>query len=401
MPRAMLLVMDSVGCGGAPDAGDFGDEGANTLGHIIKACAAGRAEEGRSGPLCIPNMARLGIGEAIRAASDITLPGFDVAPQGLWGAATEISRGKDTPSGHWELAGVPVPWDWHYFPDGDPSIPSEITRRMCSEAGLPGTLCNRHYSGLPVIEDFGEEHLRTGKPIVYTSVDSVLQIAVHEEHFGLDRLLDLCRLTARIVHPMRVGRVIARPFVGDTARTFQRTANRRDFAIAPPEDTLLDRVVASGGRTHAIGKIGDIFAHRGISTLAKGKDDMDLLDRTLEAFDAAGEGDFIFGNYVDFDTLYGHRRDVYGYARALEAFDARIPALEARLRPGDLMILTADHGNDPTFRGADHTRERVPVLGTGPGFAPRVLGPMHFADVGETLAAHLGLAPGRHGKSCL
>ncbi|WP_111429818.1 phosphopentomutase [Rhodobacteraceae bacterium DSL-40] len=401
MPRAMLLVMDSVGCGGAPDAGDFGDEGANTLGHIIEACATGRAEEGRSGPLCIPNMARLGIGEAIRAASDIALPGFDVAPQGLWGAATEISLGKDTPSGHWELAGVPVPWDWHYFPDGDPSIPPEITHRMCSEAGLPGTLCNRHYSGLPVIEDFGEEHLRTGKPIVYTSVDSVLQIAAHEEHFGLDRLLDLCRLTARIVHPMRVGRVIARPFVGDTARTFQRTANRRDFAIAPPEDTLLDRVVASGGRTHAIGKIGDIFAHRGISTLAKGKDDMDLLDRTLEAFDAAGEGDFIFGNYVDFDTLYGHRRDVSGYARALEAFDARIPALEARLRPGDLMILTADHGNDPTFRGADHTRERAPVLGTGPGFAPRALGPMYFADVGETLAAHLGLVPGRHGKSCL
>ena len=399
MPRAMLLVMDSVGCGGAPDAGDFGDEGANTLGHIIKACAAGRAEEGRSGPLCIPNMARLGIGEAIRAASDITLPGFDVAPQGLWGAATEISRGKDTPSGHWELAGVPVPWDWHYFPDGDPSIPSEITRRMCSEAGLPGTLCNRHYSGLPVIEDFGEEHLRTGKPIVYTSVDSVLQIAVHEEHFGLDRLLDLCRLTARIVHPMRVGRVIARPFVGDTARTFQRTANRRDFAIAPPEDTLLDRVVASGGRTHAIGKIGDIFAHRGISTLAKGKDDMDLLDRTLEAFDAAGEGDFIFGNYVDFDTLYGHRRDVSGYARALEAFDARIPALEARLRPGDLMILTADHGNDPTWIGTDHTRERVPVVGKGVNCGQ--IGLRAFTDVAASIAAHLGVAAQGPGQSFL
>jgi phosphopentomutase len=401
MARAILLVMDSAGCGGAPDAAAFGDAGANTLGHIALACAGGRAESGRSGTLRLPNMASLGLGAAIRLASGIDLPGFRDAPTGLWGAATEVSRGKDTPSGHWELAGVPVPWDWHYFPKADPAIPPEVTRPLIERAGLPGTLCNMHASGMPVIQDFGEEHVRTGKPILYTSADSVLQIAAHETHFGLDRLYEVTRIAADIVHPMRVGRAIARPFVGETRADFRRTANRKDIAIEPPEPTLLDRVVAAGGRTHAIGKIGDIFAHRGITTLAKGKNDMELVDRTLDALDAAGDGDLVFANYVDFDTLYGHARDVSGYARALEAFDARLPELLARLRPGDLLLVTADHGNDPTFRGSDHTRERVPVLGRGPGIAPRGLGLVGFADVGETLAAHLGLAPGRHGRSLL
>jgi phosphopentomutase len=401
MPRAMLLVMDSAGCGGAPDAADFGDEGANTLGHIVQACAAGRADNGRSGPLRVPHMAALGLGAAIRAASPVDLPGFTETPSGIWAAATETSRGKDTPSGHWELAGVPVPWDWHYFPRTDPAIPPEVTEPIIARARLPGTLCNAHSSGMPVIRDFGVEHIRTGKPILYTSADSVLQIAAHERHFGLDRLLDLCRIAAGIVHPMRVGRVIARPFLGEDPATFVRTPNRKDFAIPPPEPTLLDRVVAAGGRTHAIGKIGDIFAHRGISTLVKGKDDMALIDATLAAIDEARDADLVFANYVDFDTLYGHARDVAGYARALEAFDARLPEVFARLRPGDFLIITADHGNDPTFRGTDHTRERVPVLGLGPGLAPRAAGLIGFADVGETLAAHLGLAPGRHGRSFL
>jgi phosphopentomutase len=254
---------------------------------------------------------------------------------------------------------------------------------------------------MPVLREFGVVHIRTGKPILYTSADSVLQIAAHETHFGLERLLALCETTAEIVHPMRVGRVIARPFLGETAETFTRTAHRRDFAIPPPEATLLDRVTEAGGRTHAIGKIGDIFAHRGIGTLAKGADDMALIDATLAALGAAGEGDLIFANYVDFDTLYGHARDVSGYARALEAFDARLPEVLSRLRTGDLLLLTADHGNDPTWTGTDHTRERVPVLGTGPGIAPRAIGRVGFADVGETIAAHLGLAPGRHGASFL
>jgi phosphopentomutase len=401
MPRAFLLVMDSVGCGGAPDAAAFGDEGANTLGHVALACAEGRAEEGRSGPLAVPNLAALGLGAAIRAASGIDLPGLPESPRGVWAAATEVSRGKDTPSGHWELAGVPVPWEWHYFPRTSPAIPPSVTEPLTARARLPGTLCNDHSSGMPVIRDFGAEHIRTGKPILYTSADSVLQIAAHEAHFGLERLYEVCRIAAEIVHPLRVGRVIARPFVGETPETFVRTANRRDLAIPPPEPTLLDRVIAAGGRTHAIGKIGDIFAHRGISTLVKGKDDMALLDATLAAMDGAGEGDLVFANYVDFDTLWGHTRDVSGYARALEAFDARVPEVLARLRPGDLLIVTADHGNDPTFRGTDHTRERVPVLATGPGLAPKAAGLVAFADVGESVAAYLGLPPGRHGRSFL
>lgn len=401
MPRAILLVMDSVGCGGAPDAADFGDAGANTLGHIAEACAAGRADQGRSGPLRLPNLDALGLGAAIRLASDSTAPGLDATPNGIWGAATEISRGKDTPSGHWELAGVPVPWEWHYFPRTVPAIPPEITGPLIARAGLPGTLCNGHSSGMPVLRAFGAEHIATGRPILYTSADSVLQIAAHEARFGLDRLMETCEIAAGIVHPLRVGRVIARPFLGETPESFIRTANRRDFAIPPPEPTLLDRVVAAGGRTHAIGKIGDIFAHRGVSTLAKGKNDAELFDATLVALDRARDGDLVIANYVDFDTLYGHARDVAGYARALEAFDARVPEILARLRPGDLLIVTADHGNDPSWTGTDHTRERVPVLGTGPGIAPRGIGHVGFADLGETLAAHLGLAPGRHGAGFL
>ena len=390
MPRAFLLVLDSVGCGGAPDAAAFGDEGANTLGHIAQTAG-----------LHVPNLARLGLGAAIRLASDIDLPGFPETPTATWAVATEVSRGKDTPSGHWELAGVPVPWDWHYFPRTDPASPPSVTEPLIERAKLPGTLCNAHSSGMPVLHAFGEEHIRTGKPILYTSADSVLQIAAHETHFGLDRLYDVCRIAAEIVHPLRVGRVIARPFLGETAATFTRTPNRRDLAIPPPEPTILDRVQAAGGRTHAIGKIGDIFAHRGITTLAKGKDDMALVDATLAAMDGAGQGDLVFANYVDFDTLYGHPRDVAGYARALAAFDARVPELLARLRDGDLLILTADHGNDPTFRGTDHTRERVPVLATGPGIAPRAAGLIAFADVAETIAAHLAVPPGRHGRNFL
>jgi phosphopentomutase len=254
---------------------------------------------------------------------------------------------------------------------------------------------------MPVLRAFGEAHIASGKPILYTSADSVLQIAAHETHFGLDRLYEVCRIAAEIVHPMRVGRVIARPFVGETAESFHRTANRRDLAIPPPEPTILDRVQAGGGQTHAVGKIGDIFAHRGLSTLAKGKDDMALLDATLAAIDAAGNGDLVFANYVDFDTLWGHPRDVSGYARALEAFDTRLPEVTRRLRPGDLLIITADHGNDPTWVGTDHTRERVPVLVTGPGLAPGGAGLVGFADVAETVAAHLGIPAGRHGRDFL
>jgi phosphopentomutase len=318
MTRALILVLDSVGCGGAPDAAQFGDEGSNTLGHIADACAHGAAEDGRSGPLSLPNLDRLGLGAAIRLASGHAAPGLDAGAVGMFGAATEVSQGKDTPSGH-------------------------------------------------CLRELGEEHIRTGKPICYTSADSVFQIAAHEEHFGLERLYEICAIAAEIFHPMMVGRVIARPFVGETAAEFTRTINRKDLAIEPPEDTICDRVIAAGGRTLAVGKIGDIFAHRGITKLKKGKRDLELVDDLLDFIDEAVDGDFIFTNLVEFDSLYGHPRDVAGYARALEAFDARLPEITGALKSGDLLIITADHGNDPTWPGTDHTRERVPVLCFAPG----------------------------------
>ena len=401
MARALILVLDSVGCGGAPDAAQFGDEGSNTLGHIADACANGAAEEGRSGPLSLPNLDRLGLGAAVRLASGHAAPGLDAGPVGMYGAATEVSQGKDTPSGHWEISGVPVPFDWHYFPETVPAFPADKIEEFIRRAGIPGILGDCHASGMPILRELGEEHIRTGKPICYTSADSVFQIAAHEEHFGLDRLYEICAIAAEIFHPMMIGRVIARPFVGETAETFTRTMNRKDLAIEPPEPTICDRVVAAGGRTLAVGKIGDIFAHRGITELKKGKRDLELVDDLLDFMAEATDGDFIFTNLVEFDSLYGHPRDVAGYARALEAFDARLPEITGALKTGDLLIITADHGNDPTWPGTDHTRERVPVLCVAPGLEDREIGLVNMADIGETIAAHLGLEPGRHGRSFL
>lgn len=395
MARAFLIVMDSVGCGGAPDAADFGDAGANTLGHIAQACAEGRADVGRSGRLHMPVLDGLGLGAAIRLASGLGAPGLGAVPQGRWGAATEVSRGKDTPSGHWELAGVPVPWDWTYFPDTTPAFPPDLVAKVCELAGTEGILGNCHASGVPIIAAHCEEHLRTGWPICYTSADSVFQIAAHEEAFGLARLLKLCADLAPTLHAMKVGRVIARPFTG-TCGDFRRTANRRDFAIAPPSPTLLDVVAGAGRATHAVGKIGDIFSMRGIGQLHKGKSDADLMASLQRLADKAEDGSLTFANFVEFDSLYGHPRDVAGYARALEWFDAQAGAFLARLRPGDLAIFTADHGNDPTWRGTEHTRERVPVLCAGVGAGE--LGLCAFTDVAATVAAHLGVAnpgPGR------
>lgn len=390
MSRAFLVVMDSVGIGGAPDAASFfndglPDTGANTVLHIAETRG-----------LHLPNLDRLGLGAAIRLASGQDAPGLGAAPQGLWGAATEISPGKDTPSGHWEIAGVPVPWDWHYFPNTQPAFPPEITARACELAGTEGILGNMHSSGTVILDELGEEHLRTGWPICYTSADSVFQIAAHEEAFGLDRLLKLCEDLAPILHKMRVGRVIARPFVG-TPGNFTRTANRRDYAIAPPASTILDIAAKAGRETHAVGKIGDIFSHRGIGKLHKGKSDADLATHLLRLVDEAEPGSLTFANFVEFDSLFGHRRDIEGYGAQLEWFDGIAGQALAALKPGDLMIFTADHGNDPSWTGTDHTRERVPVLGAGLG--ARAIGNVGFSDIGASIAAHLGLdAPG-HGSS--
>jgi phosphopentomutase len=404
MARAFLFVLDSFGIGGGPDAENYGDLGADTLGHIAEFCAAGAGDrEGlRAGPLELPNLASLGLVHAHGLATRGPAPAGMIAPDkviGAYAAASEISRGKDTPSGHWEIAGTPVMFDWGYFPSGGEAFPPELVEQICAACDLPGILGNCHASGTEVIASFGEEHMLTGKPICYTSSDSVFQIAAHEQTFGLDRLIAMCETVRKILDPLNIGRVIARPFIGTQRGNFERTGNRRDFSVLPPEPTLLDRLIEAGGNVHAVGKIGDIFAHRGISTLTKANGNMALFDATLTAMDKAEGGDLVFTNFVDFDMLYGHRRDVAGYAAALEAFDRRLPDVARRMRSDDIVILTADHGCDPTWRGTDHTRECVPILAFGPDVTPGSYGLRKtFADVGETIAGHLSISHGKHGQ---
>ena len=392
MSRVILCILDSFGIGGAPDAGDYGDVGADTLGHIAA-----------NYPISLPNLDALGLGAAAQLSTGSIPRGLTDQPKGgRWGVGREVSKGKDTPSGHWEIAGVPVPFDWGYFPLTEPTFPPDLIAQLIEKSGIPGILGNKHASGTTIIAELGEEHIRTGKPICYTSIDSVFQIAAHEQHFGLDRLYKLCETAFALTEPLRIGRVIARPFVGENPSDFKRTGNRRDFAIAPPEPTLLDRAKDAGRQVYAIGKISDIYAAHGVTHKIKATGNMALFDRTLEAMEMAADGAFIMTNFVDFDQDYGHRRDVPGYAKALEAFDARLPELIAALKPDDLVILTADHGNDPTWRGSDHTREQVPIMAFSPALTAGSLGIRPtFADIGESIARWLGLAPGPHGKSFL
>lgn len=392
MPRAILCILDSFGIGGAPDAADYGDTGADTLGHIAA-----------NYQISLPNLDALGLGAAAKLSTGTIPRGLTDQPKGgRWGVGREVSKGKDTPSGHWEIAGVPVPFDWGYFPHTEPTFPPDLIAQLVERSGIPGILGDRHASGTTIIAELGEESIATGKPICYTSIDSVFQIAAHESHFGLDRLYKLCETAFELTTPLNIGRVIARPFVGETVETFKRTGNRRDFAIAPPEPTLLDRAKDAGRQVYAIGKISDIYAGHGVTHKMKATGNMALFDRTLEAMEMAADGAFIMTNFVDFDQDYGHRRDVPGYAQALEAFDARLPGLISAMQPTDLVVLTADHGNDPTWRGSDHTREQVPIMVFSPSLAAGTLGIRHtFADIGESIAHWLGLAPGQHGKSFL
>lgn len=393
--RAMILVMDSVGVGGAPDAAAFGDAGADTIGHIAAACSRGEADNPlREGPLALPNLISLGLGEACRLSVGRTPAGLQrSSSEGRAGCAHEVSRGKDTPSGHWELAGVPVTFEWGYFPREIPCFPRELVDALCSRGGLPGILGDCHASGTEIIASYGAEHIATRMPICYTSADSVFQIAAHEDAFGLDRLHALCAIARELVDPLNIGRVIARPFIGSPQTGFTRTANRRDYSVPPPADTILDRATHDGRQVITIGKIGDIFAHRGTGLVLKGDGNQALFDRTLEGWDELKDGGLLFANFIDFDSIYGHRRDVAGYALALEAFDRRLSDLLPRLKSDDLLIVTADHGCDPTWQGSDHTRECVPVLVCGGRSAMRIGVRRTFADVGASVAAHLELAP--------
>ncbi|MCH9690896.1 MAG: phosphopentomutase [Gammaproteobacteria bacterium] len=406
MTRAFVLVMDSLGIGATADAEQFGDSGANTFGHIAEQCSLGLGDKPgvRKGPLQVPNFLRFGLGRATQASSGSALPGIatDTRLDGAYGYCAELSRGKDTPSGHWEIAGLPVDFNWTHFPNTQPSLPSQLTTELIIRAGLPGILGNSHSSGTVILEKFGQQHIDTGKPIVYTSADSVIQIAAHEIHFGLPRLLEVCRIARELADYYNVGRVIARPFIGESSANFQRTGNRRDFTTPPHRATLLDKLQKNGDQVIAIGKVDDIFAHRGITEVIKADGNMALFDATLKAATTAPPHSLIFTNFVDFDMLYGHRRDLPGYANALEQMDRRLPQLEARLKPGDLMMITADHGCDPTWPGSDHTREHIPILMLGPGVVPRALGKRNsFADIGQSLASFFGLKPLTHGESFL
>ena len=402
MKRTFILMMDSFGIGAAADADKFGDVGANTLGHIAKACAAGDIE-GR-GALNLPNLNKLGLGHAGELASGYFPEGLkkDIEVVGAYGFAQELSSGKDTPSGHWEIAGVPVLFEWGYFTDHHNSFPQELLDAIVEKAGLSGYLGNCHASGTQVLDDLGEEHMRTGKPILYTSADSVFQIACHEETYGLEKLYELCHIVRELLEPYNIGRVIARPFVGNGKGNFKRTGNRHDYSVLPPAPTVLDYMKEAGGQVVSIGKIADIYANQGITKQVKGTGLTELWDRTLEEVKAAGDNTIVFTNFVDFDSSYGHRRDVKGYADALEYFDSRLPELFEILQDGDVVVLTADHGCDPTWGGTDHTREYIPVLFFGKPVKAGSVGRREtFADIGQSIAAYHGLPKLEYGTSFL
>lgn len=392
--RAVILILDSLGIGAAPDADRFGDAGADTLGHIADACAAGKAENGRAGPLRLPNLERLGLGLARKLVAGSLPAGFAEQPEltGRYAAAAEISSGKDTVSGHWELAGVPVRFDWGYFTKLTDSFPPELLERLVERGRLPGYYGNCHASGTAIIEQYGEEHMRSGKPIFYTSADSVFQIACHEESYGLQRLYEICEIAREEVDKYNICRVIARPFVGKDAKSFVRTGNRHDYAVPPPADTVLKKLTDAGGTVISVGKIVDIYAGIGISDKIKASGLDPLFDATLQAVRECPSPGIVMANFVDFDQNFGHRRDVSGYAAGLELLDKRLPELDAVLRDDDLLILAADHGCDPTWKGSDHTREYVPLLVRGNDVPPGAAGKRAtFADLAQSLAGRFGL----------
>jgi len=323
-------------------------------------------------------------------------------PIASYGYAEELSSGKDTPSGHWEIAGVPVLFEWGYFHDKTQSFPDSLVQDFIDRAQVPGILGNCHASGTEILSELGEEHMRSGKPIIYTSGDSVFQIACHEDSFGLERLYELCAIARELVNEYNIGRVIARPFIGADAAHFERTGNRKDLAVAPPSKTVLQKLKEADGEVISIGKIADIYAHIGITEKHKANGLAALFDKTLAVIDTAADRSLVFTNFVDFDSSYGHRRDVAGYAAALEYFDTRLPELLSAVGPDDLLIFTADHGCDPSWPGSDHTREHIPVLVYCKNREPVNLGLRHsFADIGQTVADYLDLEAMDYGTSFL
>lgn len=375
--RVFLIVLDSLGVGALPDAAEFGDEGAHTLDHLVRA----------AGGIELPRLQAFGLGN-IEGVDSIPAAATPVAS---FGRCAERSPGKDTSTGHFEMMGCVLEERFPTYPNG---FPAELIDEFCERAKLPGVLENKPASGTEVIERLGAEHLATGKPIVYTSADSVFQVAAHADHFGLERLYEVCEIARELTRPLGLGRVIARPFIGELG-AFQRTYDRRDYSLEPPSETTLDRLKAAGHEVVGIGKISDIFAGRGLTRSVHTEGNRDGMQATIAEARTLDAG-LVFVNLVDFDMLYGHRRDATGYARALEAFDEDLRALELELRDEDVVLLTADHGNDPTHtQTTDHTREYVPILAYSKSSAPgQDLGTRStFADIGATVERALGLTP--------
>lgn len=395
MSRAIVLVLDSFGIGSAPDAAKFGDNGADTFGHIAE------YRQKQDHPLKIPNLTRLGLLEAHKEATGAYAKGInETKVSGAYACAAELSSGKDTPSGHWELMGVPVHFEWGYFRKKENSFPDELLTQIVNACELEGYLGNCHASGTEIIKQLGEEHIRTGYLIFYTSADSVFQIAAHEKHFGLKRLYQVCEQVRALLEPYNIGRVIARPFIGEGNDNFERTANRKDYSVLPPKPTVLDKLQQKGGDVIAIGKIADIFAGQGVTQSVKASGLDGLLKATLNAMDTAQDNTLIFTNLVDFDTLYGHRRNIEGYAAELEAFDNWLPAIQSAMKPDDVLVLTADHGCDPTWEGTDHTREYVPLLLSGQKVIAGSRGKRDsFADLGQTLCCLFDLSAMEEGEA--
>jgi len=371
--RVLLLVADSAGCGALPDAAAWGDQGSDTIGNVSRAV----------GGLSLPVMGSLGLGHL----TDIVGVPPAAAPRGFHARLAERAQGKDTITGHWEMMGVVLEEGMRTFPR---AFPPELVRAFVEATGVPGVLGNEVASGTEIVARLGAEHQRTGQPIVYTSADSVFQVAAHEETVPLETLYGWCRTARRLLDPWRVARVIARPFVGRPG-AYTRTYHRQDFAIPLPGPTVLDRLVEVGQPVVGVGKIPDIFGGRGISEAVHTEGNADGLAKTAAALERVERG-LVFVNLVDFDMLYGHRNDPAGYARALEALDAALPGLLGRLGPDDLFLLTADHGCDPTTPSTDHSREYVPLLAHVPGRGGGSLGVRDsFADVGATVAEWLGV----------
>lgn len=394
MSKIIILVADGLGIGGSDDAKEFQDEGANTFLHIHQH----RLKNNK--PLNIPNLTKLGLVKACEQANqtNIDLPMYDI--MGSYGYMQETSSGKDTPSGHWEMAGVPVLFDWGYFPNKKESFPEELINKITERTGVKGILGNRHAPGTDILNWLGQEHIETGKPICYTSVDSVFQIAAHEEHFGLQNLYKFCEQVREILDEYNIGRVIARPFVGEQPDEFVRTGNRRDFSVLPPEPTVLQHATEKGVEVVGIGKISDIFAHQGISKPVKATGLEQLIDTTISEIKQSKDNSIIFTNLVNFDQDYGHRRDIDGFAEALEYFDNRLSDLFLAMAETDRLFITADHGCDPSWHGTEHTRECVPILTYQKSMPAVELGRRAtFADLGQTIAENFNLAKMSYGTS--